>query len=105
MARKQRVQTLQLIGVTTTPQPLSIGVIEATSVIIQNPLSSSDDIVIGDASNQFFRVYPGKDIEIHGDNLDHGTSGYVDLSQIYVKFNSGSGNINIQFMGDWGVVT
>lgn len=105
MARKQRLQTFQLTGVSTTAQPLSVTSIEATSVIIQNPLANSDDILVGDRHGQFFRVYPGKDLEIHGDNLDHGTSGYLELTQIYVKINSGSGDVNIQYMGDWGVVT
>lgn len=104
MARRQGLISLQLTGVTTTAVPLSATAVQATSVLIQNPLSSADDIIVGNAAGQYQHIYPGKDLEIRGDNLDHGTSAWLDLSTIYVKFQSGTGTVVYSYLDSWGAV-
>lgn len=55
------------------------------SVVIQARPSNTDFVQIGDSANQNFSLAPGKSVEIHGDNMDNGTSAKLDLNSIYVN--------------------
>lgn len=98
MAREQIPNQFQLNPVTTTPQPLSVTPLYVTSFLIQGPLSNTDFLILGSDSGQFQQIAPGRDIGINGDNLDNGTTGYMDLSKWYVASVSGSLIANVTYL-------
>ena len=100
MARIQDLKQI-ILNVTTSPIQLSNIYLEATSVIIQNPQSNADFLKVGNSLGQEFFIAPGKDLQIRGDNLDHGTSAFLDLSKIYLRMNSGTGTINASYLDKW----
>ena len=98
MAREQIPNQFQLNPVTTTPQPLSVTSLLVTSFIIQGPLSNTDFIILGSVTGQFQQIAPGRDLAVNGDNLDNGTTGYVDLSKWYVASVSGNQVANVTYL-------
>ena len=98
MARKQTPQQFLISPVDTTPQPLSVTEILCTSILVQNPISSTDYIRVGNSSTQLFEIAPGKELSIWGDNLDNGTSAYTDLNEWYVVAASGSQSAVITYL-------
>ena len=98
MAREQIPVSISVGPFTTTPVQLSATPLKVTSFIIQNPASASDFIIVGNNTMQTFFIAPGKDIAINGDNLDVGTSAYMDLTNWYVVANAGIQNCNILYL-------
>ena len=49
---------------------------------------------MGDATRQLFAIAPGKAMTLHGDGLDQGGFGEIDLSLIYVKVNVNGEGLN-----------
>lgn len=86
MARLQVLTANNQLNVTVpgTAVPLVGSSLYAKSVVIQARPSNTDFVQIGDSSVQNFSLAPGKSVEIHGDNMDNGTSGKLDLNSIYV---------------------
>lgn len=97
MARLQRPQNFT-VAVTTTPAALSATENNVTSFIIQAPVTNTDFIKVGNSSSQVFQIAPGRDLEVNGDNLDLGTSGYVDLKEWFVSSVSGAQSANILYL-------
>lgn len=98
MARKQIPISISVGPFTTTPVQISSVELNVTSFIIQNPSTASDFIIVGNNTMQTFFIAPGKDLAINGDNLDTGTSAYMDLSTWYVVANAGIQNCNILYL-------
>lgn len=98
MARKQLPKNIDLGSITTTPKQLSVTEIQTTSFIIQAPEGNTDFIRIGNSSNQYYELAPGDTLEVHGDNLDNGTSGFLDLREWYVVAVSGTQAGNILYL-------
>lgn len=98
MARQQFVTSLDISPVTTTPKQISVTELKVTSFIVQNPISNTDYIKVGDSVAQMFEVAPGKDLEINGDGLDNGTFGYIDLSTVYVVAVGGSQTCSVTYL-------
>lgn len=97
MARKQVQKSIPL-AFSTTPVQISAVTLNVTSYIIQAPVTNTDFISVGGADGQIFQIAPGRDLEIHGDNLDLGTGAYVDLSECYVKSVSGAQTANVLYL-------
>lgn len=98
MARLQVPKTIALSGLTTTPQAISGSQLNVTSFIVQCPSSNADFIVLGDVSGQSLQIAPGHELAINGDNLDNGTTGYLNLNQWFLKSMSGVLNANIMYL-------
>lgn len=85
-----RIQTIvgytpKVIAAAATPETLTVTQKFVKSIIIQAAATNTDFMYVGDASFQNFALSPGKSLEIHGDNLDHGTGGILDISTIYIR--------------------
>lgn len=89
MPRIQSLSTYtnKLVAAAATPEVLYASSKKVSSVIIQALSTNTDFIYIGNSSNQTFALAPGKSIEIHGDGLDHGTSAWFDINEIYIRVN------------------
>lgn len=98
MARRQLPRSFQVVGIDAIGKPLSATKLLATSFIIQSPISNTDFVVVGNGLETFFEIAPGKDLEVHGDNLDNGTSGYLDLNEWFVKAVGGVQKVNILYL-------
>lgn len=87
MARSQTFTSYpnKTVAASATPEALYGSTKSVASVVIQALATNTDFVYIGNSSQQLFALSPGKSIEIHGDALDHGTSGVLDISLIYVK--------------------
>jgi len=97
MARLQQPQNFT-VAVNTTATPLTASEHNVTSFIIQAPVSNTDFIKVGNSSLQVFQIAPGRDLEVNGDNLDLGTSGYVNLNEWFVSSVSGTQSANILYL-------
>lgn len=86
MARLQVLKSnaTLVVPVAGTPVPLSGTEIFTKSVLIQALPTNTDFVYVGDSAIQNYGLSPGKAVEIHGDNMDNGTSGKLDLTSIYV---------------------
>lgn len=86
MARLQVLTTNAALPVPVagTPVPLMATQTFVKSVIIQADPTNTDFVYVGNATIQNYGLSPGKSVEIHGDNMDNGTSGKLDLNTIYV---------------------
>ena len=86
MARQQILRSNAPLVVPTpgTAVPLVGSELFVKSVLIQALPTNTDFILVGDGTIQNYSLSPGKALEIHGDNMDNGTSGKLDLSLIYV---------------------
>ena len=73
-----------VVAAAGTPVPLTATQNFVKSVIVQANPTNTDFVYVGDASVQNFGLSPGKSLEIHGDNMDNGTSGKLDLNTIYI---------------------
>lgn len=100
MAREQVLQQINL-SMSTTPVQFSASVLLVTSFIIQAPYSNTDFLKIGNAAGQSFQLAPGKDLEVNGDNLDNGTTAYMDLSKWYVVATSGTQAADISYLAGY----
>lgn len=98
MARLQTPQVINLAGVSTTPVQISSTEVLTTSFIVQNPLTSTDFLKLGNNVGQFFQIAPGRDFEVNGDNLDVGASAYLNLQNWYVVAVSGTQSVNIIYL-------
>lgn len=98
MAREQVPVSFSVGPFTTTPVQISAVELKVTSFIIQNPSTASDFIIVGNNTVQTFFIAPGKDLAINGDNLDIGTSAYMNLQNWYVVANAGIQNCNILYL-------
>lgn len=98
MARLQVPQQISLGPFTTTPVQISAVEILCTSFIVQNEPTGSDFIRIGNALGQIHSIAPGKDLTVYGDNLDNGTTAYLNLSEWYVVAESGNQNANVTYL-------
>lgn len=87
MARQQLLTgyATKLVAAAATPEKIQNTSKNVCSIVIQALATNTDFIYWGDASNQNFALAPGKSIEIHGDNLDHGASAFLDISTIYIR--------------------
>ncbi len=97
MARLQSPIPIPLT-VNTTPSKIFATELKVTSFIIQNPITSSDYIRIGNAAAQYFYIAPGRDLEVNGDNLDNGTTAYMNLAEWYVVSVSGTQTVNVLYL-------
>lgn len=97
MARQQIPKQIALNFGTTAVQ-ISSSQILCTSFIVQNEPTGSDFIRLGNATGQIHFIAPGKDLAIHGDGLDNGTTAYLDLSQWYVVAESGTQDANVSYL-------
>ena len=101
MARQQTPQQFLITPVDTTPQAFSGTEILCTSVLVQNPISSTDYIRVGYRTTQLFEIAPGKELSIWGDNLDNGTSAYTDLQDWFIVAASGSQSAVITYLAGY----
>jgi len=97
MARLQVPKVLSL-GPFGAAIPLSNTTLNVTSFIIQGPLTNTDFIVLGNQSGQVHQISPGRELAVNGDNLDNGTTAYMDLSQWYIKALSGNQLANVTYL-------
>lgn len=98
MARQQLPIVLNVGPVTTTPKQISLTQILMTSFIVQAPIGNSDYIKLGSSSGQFYEIAPGRDISVNGDNLDNGTTAYMNLQDWYIVSVSGSQDCNVVYL-------
>lgn len=98
MAREQLPIAFSVGPFTTTAVQISATELKVTSFIIQNPSTASDFIILGNNTMQTFFIAPGKDLAINGDNLDIGTSAYMNLENWYVVANAGIQNCNVLYL-------
>lgn len=98
MARLQQPVQIAVGPFTTTPVQISATSINCTSFIVQNPPAATDFIKLGNATGQIHFIAPGKDLAVHGDGLDNGTTAYLNLSQWYVVAVSGTQNAEVTYL-------
>jgi len=98
MARQQVPNAFQINPVGVGAQQLSVSTLKVTSFVVQGPLSNTDFIILGGPSNQYHQIAPGRELAINGDNLDNGTTAYMDLSEWYVKSASGAQLANVTYL-------
>jgi len=102
MSRLQRLVTYPNVTVPVpgTGVPL-VGVsTQCKSVIIQALSTNTDIVRIGDSVNQVHELEPGFSIEIHGDNLDHGTAGLLELADIYINAVVAGNGVNFMILNN-----
>lgn len=87
MPRKQTPQTLanKTVAAPATPEALTASTTLVGSFLVQALSTNTDFVYIGDSAAQNYALAPGKGVEIHGDNLDHGTGAILDISQFYCR--------------------
>ncbi len=98
MARLQVPNAFSVSPVGVVAQPLSGTTLNVTSFVVQGPLTNTDFIILGGPSNQYHQISPGRELAINGDNLDNGTTAYMDLSQWYIKSASGAQVANVTYL-------
>ena len=98
MPRLQLPKTINFSAVAGLPAPISSTELKVTSFIIQNRLSNSDFILVGDLTGQSFQIAPGKDLAVNGDNLDNGTTAFMNLQDWYVDALSGTQVVDILYL-------
>ena len=98
MARRQ-VQR-QITGSSTSPVAAQISATEilTTSFIVQNPPTNTDFIRLGNVTGQVFYIAPGKELAVRGDNLDNGTSAYVNLADFYILAESATQDFVVLYL-------
>lgn len=87
MARQQLFTSYpnKIVAAAATPEQLYTPQKFVCSLVVQGLMTNTDFVYLGTASQQLFAIAPGKSFEIHGDNMDHGGSAFLDISTIYVK--------------------
>ena len=98
MARLQVPRIIDLGVINTTPKQISAAEINITSFILQAPEGNTDFIRVGSSTGQIYELGPGDNISVHGDALDNGTYGYVNLQQWYVVAVSGNQTGNVLYL-------
>jgi len=100
MARLQVLTANAPLTVTVpgTPVPLVGSQIFVKSVVIQANPTNTDYVYVGDGTIQNFGLSPGKSVEIHGDNMDNGTSGKLDLNTIYIDALVGGEGVTFMYL-------
>lgn len=62
------------------------------SVIIQARTANTDFVYVGDSTAQLQALEPRRSLKVWGDNMDNGTSGKINLRDVWVNANvSGEG--------------
>lgn len=87
MPRSQLIKAYssKIVAASATPEKIYAVEKLCSSIVIQALATNTDFIYVGDATSQNFALAPGKSVEIHGDNLDHGGSSWLDISTIYIR--------------------
>lgn len=86
MSRQQFLTSNAPVQVVTagTPQQIQTAELFVKSVVIQALPTNTDFVFVGDVNFQNYYLSPGKSVEIHGDNMDNGTTAKLNLNTIYV---------------------
>lgn len=87
MSRKQLLESFvnKTVASSLVPEQITAVSQYVKSVAIQGLPTNTDFIYVGDRTRQLFAIAPGKSITIHGDGLDHGGYGEIDISLIFIK--------------------
>jgi len=98
MARLQQPRQINYVAIGTSAVPLALTEINTTSFIVQASPMNTDFILLGNRSGQLYWIAPGKDVSIHGDGLDHGTYGYLNLEEWEIKSNSATQDASVTYL-------
>lgn len=87
MSRKQilKAYSNKTVALAATPEALTATSEYVKSVTIQGLATNTDFVYVGDSTGQLYAVAPGKSICIHGDGLDYGGFGEIDISLIWIR--------------------
>lgn len=80
----------QITGLDTTPRPVSVADHNIRECIVQSHKDNTEDVLVGNSSNQYLIIEPGQSITVP----------IISLSLLYIKYASGSGGVVNYFARD-----
>lgn len=100
MARTQvlTANTTLTVPVAGTAVPLTGTQNFVKSVIVQALPGNTDFVYVGNSAVQNYALSPGKAVEIHGDNMDNGTTAKLNLNTIYVDADVNNEGVTFMYL-------
>lgn len=103
MSRPQKLQghANKIVALAATPEKLHPTDLWVKSVIIQGLSTNTDLVYVGNYSFQNQCIEPKRSLVIYGDNMDHGTSGIINLNDIYIRVAVNGEGVSFTYLDYW----